>query len=42
MMSMFGRPLYVDTGDEAVNAYLRGYMRVVMGYEKFIVAKVSD
>ena len=42
MMSMFGRPLYVDTGDEEVNAYLRGYMRVVMGYEKFIVARVSD
>jgi len=42
MLSLFGKPLYVDTGDEEVNEYLKGYMRVIIGYERTLMAKVSD
>lgn len=42
MLSLFGQPLYVDTGDEEVNAYLKGYMRVIVGYERTVMAKVTD
>ena len=42
LASLFGHPLYVDTGDEEVNAYLRGYVRVIIGYERYMVAPVSD
>ena len=42
MLSLFGRPLYVDTGDEKVNRTLRGYIRVVVGYGESVMAKVSD
>ena len=38
---LFGKPLYADTGDEEVNAYLRGYIRVIMGYELESVKKVT-
>ena len=39
---LFGKPLYADTGDEEVNAYLRGYIRVIMGYELESVKKVTN
>lgn len=42
ILSLFGRPLYVDTGDETVNRELRGYIRVVVGYGESVMAKVSD
>ena len=42
MLSFVGKPLFVDTGDEEVNAYLRGYMRVIVGYERTLVVRVSD
>ena len=42
MLSLFGKPLYVDTGDEEVNEMLKGYIRVIVGYEDSIMAKVSD
>jgi len=42
ILSLGGKPLYVDTGDESVNSYLKGYMRVIVGYEDVIMAKVSD
>ena len=42
ILSLFGKPLYVDTGDEEVNSMLRGYMRVIVGYGESVMAKVSD
>ncbi len=42
MLSLFGKPLYVDTGDEETNQYLRGYMRVIIGYERAIMTTVTD
>lgn len=35
------RPLWVDTGDRAVDKMLSGYMRVVTGYNERAVRKVS-
>ena len=40
--ALFGRPLYVDTGDEETNAYLKGYIRVIVGYERSVMMRVSD
>lgn len=37
----FGSPLLVDTGDEAVNQWLSGYYRVVVGYGDVIMHRVS-
>ena len=42
VLSLFGSKLYVDTGDEEVNSMLRGYYKVVVGYEDEIVMKMSD
>lgn len=42
ILSLFGQNLYVDTGDEEVNHMLRGYMRVIVGYEDEIMMRVSD
>lgn len=42
MLSLFGKSLYADTGDEEVNRYLTGYMRVLTGYGEYAVMKVSD
>ncbi len=42
MIALFGKPLYVDTGDEAINEYLKGYIRVIVGYERTVMAKVSN
>ncbi len=42
MLSLFGQPLYVDTGDEETNAYLRGYYRVIVGYEDMVMFPVTD
>lgn len=41
MRALQGRPLHVDTGDEKINEYLTGYMKVIVGYEDTIMAKVS-
>ena len=40
MLSLFGKSLYVDTGDEAVNAALCGYYKVITGYEDHVMFKV--
>ena len=40
MLSLFGKPLYVDTGNEEINELLSGYIRVVVGYEETYVAKI--
>ena len=42
ILSLFGSSLYVDTGDEEVNAMLRGYMKVIVGYEDMVMMKVTD
>lgn len=39
--SLRGRPLRVDTGDRGVDEMLRGYIRVLTGYNERIVYKVS-
>ena len=39
--SLSGRPLWVDTGDRAVDTMLSGYMRVVTGYNEQVICKVS-
>lgn len=40
--ALFGQPLYVDTGDEVVDHELSGYMRVVTGYEREVMMKVTN
>lgn len=42
LLSFLGSSLSVDTGDEEVNRYLSGYMRVLTGYGEYTVMKVSD
>lgn len=42
MLSFLGKTLYVDTGDEEVNKYLSGYIRVITGYGEYAVIRVSD
>ena len=39
--SLRGRPLWVDTGDRAIDEMLSGHIRVVTGYNEQIVYKVS-
>lgn len=41
MFSLMGRPLHVDTGDEEVNGLLSGYIKVVVGYDEFVMARVE-
>ncbi len=42
MHSLFGRKLYVDTGDDEVNAMLRGYYKVIVGYEDYHMFEATD
>jgi len=41
LVSLSGRPLLVDTGDEALDQELSGYMRVTTGYRDYVVCKVG-
>lgn len=41
LVSLSGRPLLVDTGDEALNQELSGYMRVTTGYRDYVMCKVG-
>ena len=41
LVSLSGRPLLVDTGDEALNRDLSGYMRVTTGYRDYVMCKVG-
>lgn len=41
LASLGGRPLLVDTGDEALNRELSGYLRVTTGYEDYVIYKVG-
>lgn len=37
-----GRPILLDTGDQALNQQLSGYMRVITGYEDYVIYPISD
>jgi predicted polyphosphate/ATP-dependent NAD kinase len=39
--SLAGRPLRVDTGDSQVDEMLSGYIRIVTGYDEWIVYRVA-
>jgi predicted polyphosphate/ATP-dependent NAD kinase len=41
MLSLFGKSLLVDTGDEKLNEELTGYRRVHVGYEDSVIFKVT-
>lgn len=41
MLSLLGKPLYVDTGDEKINRDLEGYVRVIVGYGEMVMSKVT-
>jgi predicted polyphosphate/ATP-dependent NAD kinase len=41
LAALGGRPLLVDTGDEAMDARLVGHVRVIAGYEREVVYRVS-
>ncbi len=41
LAALAGRPLLVDTGDPAVDAALAGYVRVVTGYDRVVVYRIS-
>jgi predicted polyphosphate/ATP-dependent NAD kinase len=41
MLSLFGKPLLVDTGDEELNDSLTGYRRVFVGYEDSVMFRVT-
>lgn len=38
--SLANQNLFVDTGDEALNEHLRGYRRVIVGYQNTLVCQV--
>jgi predicted polyphosphate/ATP-dependent NAD kinase len=42
LAALGGRPLLVDTGDPAVDAALAGYVRVVAGYDREVVYRISS
>ncbi len=41
LLALAGRPLLVDTGDEALNEELRGYFKVTTGYRDYTMYKVG-
>jgi predicted polyphosphate/ATP-dependent NAD kinase len=41
MYSLFGQPLLLDTGDEALNEDLSGYTKVIVGYGEAVMFKVK-
>jgi predicted polyphosphate/ATP-dependent NAD kinase len=41
MLSLFGKPLLVDTGDEELNEALTGYRRVYVGYDDSVMFRVT-
>jgi predicted polyphosphate/ATP-dependent NAD kinase len=41
LASLRGKPLLVDTGDEALNEALSGYLKVTTGYQNYIMYRVG-
>lgn len=41
MLNFVGKSLYADTGDEEVNRYMTGYIRVIVGYGDYVVIRVK-
>lgn len=41
LVSLGGRPLLVDTGDEELNQELSGYLRVTTGYGEYVIYKLG-
>ena len=42
MISLMGKKLYVDTGNESVNQTLRGYYKIITGYGEYVIFQVTD
>jgi predicted polyphosphate/ATP-dependent NAD kinase len=42
LISLAGKPLLVDTGDEELNEYLKGYVKVTTGRGQYIMYKMGD
>jgi len=42
MLSLFGKSLLVDTGDEDLNTELTGYKRVYVGYEDSVMFSITN
>jgi predicted polyphosphate/ATP-dependent NAD kinase len=42
LAALGGRPLLVDTGDDAVDSMLAGYVRIVTGYNREVVYPVGS
>jgi predicted polyphosphate/ATP-dependent NAD kinase len=42
LASLEGKPLLVDTGNEEVDKMLAGYIRVISGFEDYVVYKVGN
>jgi predicted polyphosphate/ATP-dependent NAD kinase len=41
MISLMGKNLYMDTGHEDVNEYLCGFYKVTVGYEDYVIFKLT-
>ena len=41
MAQLFGKPLTVDTGDASLDEELKGYVKVVTGYGRQLMAKIE-
>lgn len=41
ILALRGKPLLVDTGDDAVNLMLKGYIKIITGYREMTVARVD-
>lgn len=41
MLSLFGQPLLVDTGDEKMNKQLSGYIKIIVGYGDAVMFRVK-